>query len=101
MGWVLRGVSLAACGWQGKPEWRGGQEQLAGGGLCRSEEAGDSGIHDREPQNGFNHKDEIIGLVFQKDFPGRNTKDDESEGCVIGGGNQRVEWTPSRSPAER
>lgn len=67
--------SLAACGWQGKLEGEGG--------LCRSEEAGDSGIHDREPQNGFNHRDEIVGLDFQKDFPGRDTKDDESEGCVI------------------
>lgn len=82
MGWVLHGIQFS-CVWLARETRGGGKEQLAEGRLCHSEEAGDSSIRDREPQNGFNHRDEIVGLDFQKYFPGRDTKDDESEGCVI------------------
>ena len=50
---------MVGSGYQG-----GGQEQLVESRLCQSEEAGDNDIHDKEPQNGLNYRDEVIGLVF-------------------------------------
>lgn len=47
---------------------RGGQEQLVESGLCQSEEAGDNDIPGKEPQNGLNYRDEVIGLGFRKIF---------------------------------
>lgn len=52
----------------GSGYWRGGQEPRVESGLCQAEEAGDNDIHDKEPQNGLNYRDEVVGLVFYKGF---------------------------------